>query len=390
MMYWQNLQQAPADYTSYYSSFQTPEPPRQTQTPPTEPQSTFAPTDPAIRNGSKKRRACNECKQQKLRCDLSTLVNPTAQSCSRCKRLGLECRIDRSFRRERKRKRSDELEKEVDSLKQELSRRSTSAQALGSEKHTDVGLTSQHDTMGSDSGSSRSMHHRQQAGNVFPTSFSNMTTPESTHGVEPPVATNTTYSSDIGSGRNNLSLAHFAGRGPQTLENVRLSADVIDELFNEYFAHYHPFLPILDARASPEKYLSSSVVLFWAIVSVASRRYDGDPTLLSRLARPVTDLTWKNLQGVPLSKYAVQALALLCTWPFPVSSSTADVSYMWSGLMVQIGMQMGLHRPFNTQDFTRNPVQLDESEVYETVRTWAACNIVAQRSVNSASIHILA
>jgi len=89
-----------------------------------------AETERAIRNGSKKRRACNECKQQKLRCDLSTMTRPTSDPCSRCKRLKHECRIDQSFRRERRRKRSDELEKEVVSLRRELSRNSASAQTL--------------------------------------------------------------------------------------------------------------------------------------------------------------------------------------------------------------------------------------------------------------------
>lgn len=72
------------------------------------------------RHPNQKRRACNECKQQKLRCDLAGTQDPTVTSCSRCTKLGLDCRIDEGFRRERKRKRAVELESEVQTLQQQL------------------------------------------------------------------------------------------------------------------------------------------------------------------------------------------------------------------------------------------------------------------------------
>lgn len=81
---------------------------------------------------------------------------------------------------------------------------------------------------------------------------------------------------------------------------------------------------------------------------MAARRFESDPTLLTRLARSVT-------------------------------SSTADVSYMWTGTMMQISIQMGLNRPMNPQDFTKFRIKLNDKEIAERVRTWAACNIVAQR-----------
>lgn len=72
------------------------------------------------RHPNQKRRACNQCKQQKLRCDLAGDENPAVISCSRCTKLGLECRIDEGFQRERKRKRAVELESEVLGLKHQL------------------------------------------------------------------------------------------------------------------------------------------------------------------------------------------------------------------------------------------------------------------------------
>ena len=52
---------------------------------------------------------------------------------------------------------------------------------------------------------------------------------------------------------------------------------------------------------------------------------------------------------------------------------------MLAGLMMQIAMQIGLHRPSHSQDFTKFKVELMEEELRDRVRTWAACNAVAQR-----------
>lgn len=52
---------------------------------------------------------------------------------------------------------------------------------------------------------------------------------------------------------------------------------------------------------------------------------------------------------------------------------------MLAGLMLQIGTQMGLHRALDVADFVKVPMKLSEHEYAEWVRTWEACNIVAQR-----------
>jgi hypothetical protein len=52
-------------------------------------------------------------------------------------------------------------------------------------------------------------------------------------------------------------------------------------------------------------------------------------------------------------------------------------------MMVQVAMQLGLHRPSHTQDFSKFRVELIEEELRDKVRTWAICNIVAQRYVTT-------
>lgn len=122
-----------------------------------------------------------------------------------------------------------------------------------------------------------------------------------------------------------------------------------------------------------------SELLFWSVISVAARRLKSQPTLLPKLARSVTDLLWRTLRAVPYSVSVVQGLAILCTWPFPTSSSTKDPTFMLTGLMLQIGTQMGLHRDLDAQDFTKEPLSLSASEHAEWRNTWESCNIVAQR-----------
>lgn len=52
---------------------------------------------------------------------------------------------------------------------------------------------------------------------------------------------------------------------------------------------------------------------------------------------------------------------------------------MLAGVMLQLGVQMGIHRAYDVQDFVKVPIRLSAGEHVEWVRTWQACNIVAQR-----------
>ena len=146
-----------------------------------------------------------------------------------------------------------------------------------------------------------------------------------------------------------------------------------------FFTFYHPFLPFLDREKSPDEFYESSPLLFWIMISVAARHHD--QTLLNSLCAPLSELLWKTLADVPQNYIVVKALCIICTWPLPVSSTSSDPTFMLSGLMMQIAMQIGLHRPSHAQDFTKIRIELREEEVRDRVRIWAACNGVAQRYV---------
>lgn len=186
------------------------------------------------------------------------------------------------------------------------------------------------------------------------------------------------------------------------IEDISLTHDRVQELFNQYdihplqistrhdqwlidrlsysfFAYYHEFLPLLDPDKPPDDYYTMSPLLFWTIVSVAARRYRAEPNLFTSLSGPLQRLLWATMSEVPQSYHVVKALCVLCTWPLPVSSTSAEPTFMLSGVMMQVAMQIGLHRPSYAQDFTKFRVELREEELRDRVKTWAACNIVAQR-----------
>lgn len=166
-----------------------------------------------------------------------------------------------------------------------------------------------------------------------------------------------------------------------TCKNMSFILRTSDTNAARFFLFYHPFLPFLDRERSPEDYYNTSPLLFWTIISVGARRYQGDSHLLNSLAGPVSRLVWSTLADIPQSYHVVQALCLLCTWPFPTSSTSTDPTFMLCGMMMQVAMQLGLHRPSHTQDFSKFTVELIEEELRDKVRTWAICNIVAQRYV---------
>ena len=116
---------------------------------------------------------------------------------------------------------------------------------------------------------------------------------------------------------------------------------------------------------------------------MAARHYTPLPNMLRSLAGALSRLLWATVSDVPQSYFVVKALCVLCVWPLPISSTSADPTFMIAGLMMQIAMQIGLHRPSHAQDFSKFKVELRHEELRDRVKTWAACNVIAQRSVLS-------
>lgn len=176
-------------------------------------------------------------------------------------------------------------------------------------------------------------------------------------------------------GSYSLAATHYA----YELEQVRLTDQDVHGLFQEFFSFYHPFLPFLNPDQSPDLYYQQHALLFWSIIAIASRRYRTKPSILQELSSgPLHRLLWNTVGDVPNSYFVIKALCLLCTWPLPTSTSTADPTHILGGVMMKAATGIGLHRPNHTQDFSRVSVQLNTDQLHDRVTTWAVCNVVAQ------------
>lgn len=164
------------------------------------------------------------------------------------------------------------------------------------------------------------------------------------------------------------------------LESVKLTEENVTNLFNEFFAFYHPFLPLLNPQQAPDAYFQQHPLLFWCVIAIAARRFSPQnvPNLLSNLSGPLTRFLWLTISEVPSNHYVVKAMCLLCTWPLPTSTTTSDPTHILCGVMMKTATGIGLHRPNNIQDFSRVSVELNKEQLSDRVSTWAVCNIVAQ------------
>ncbi|KAJ5132225.1 hypothetical protein N7448_006383 [Penicillium atrosanguineum] len=338
------------------------------------------------------KRACNECRQQKvsaasrgmhsasgdasgdaltnahanstslqLRCDVTQ--DPWSD-CSRCRRLKLDCKIESNFKRVGKRSRNAEMEREIIELRKQIATGSPVPAINQQQQHI----------------SSGQLTPKQESSQVSPAGVYQTQTPSALStdqymGSQEAVASLL----DLRSGFDSSNYMRNGGTQIKRIEDVMVVPEKATELFNLFFTYYHPFLPFLDRQQSADDYYNTSPLLFWTVISVGARRYQSDTGLLNSLAGPVTRLVWSTLADIPQSYHVVKALCLLCSWPFPTSSTSTDPTFMLCGMMVQVAMQLGLHRPSHSQDFSKFRVELIEEELRDKVRTWAICNIVAQR-----------
>ncbi|KAI9740821.1 MAG: hypothetical protein M1818_004426 [Claussenomyces sp. TS43310] len=168
----------------------------------------------------------------------------------------------------------------------------------------------------------------------------------------------------------------------QRLEDIALSGDRLASLYNQFFTFFHPFLPLLDPHMTADHYFSLSPLLGWTIVLIASRRSPHEPTLMGTLSTAYNKLLWASISEMPQAYHVVKALCLICMWPLPINSSSIDPTFMISGIMMQIALQTGLHRPSHAQDFGKYVKEVNESEIRDRALTWAACNIIFQNASN--------
>lgn len=129
----------------------------------------------------------------------------------------------------------------------------------------------------------------------------------------------------------------------------------------------------------PNACYTRSPLLFWAIVAVGSRKYDGDPTLLTSLTTRLPPLlnTVVLARENPLA--TIQALTLFCAWPMPFTSLSNDITPLQAGLLLSHAFLTGLNVQGTGQDFHDAKLKIDNSFAERRARLWYLCITICQR-----------
>lgn len=277
-----------------------------------------------------KAKACTRCRQWKVGCDANI---SGAEGCTRCREHGLPCVFDRTFRRTAKRRNVTEMQNELAELRK-LARLDSSANMDNATANSaSSGLTP----------------------DVMPSSAVCSTATE-------PLAASLNFKADL----QDLCIAD------KYIGGMHLAASHVNELFRIYFTRCHPYLPFSMCR-SIETIYQKCPMLFWVVCAVASA-----DTARPQFEGPIRSLMCDVLDPSKGSNAEmVQAILILCIWPFPFANQETDSSFIYSGIATQISLSIGLHRPAVDTGFQIGASKRDGDEQIRRT-TWLACFIVAQ------------
>lgn len=154
-----------------------------------------------------------------------------------------------------------------------------------------------------------------------------------------------------------------------------LLCSLIDVQQTRFFATYHPYFPILPEQHEFLAEYDSNRLLLWTVLAIASKGREDMPNVYTSLVEPVRRLASGIYAPQSRSLKTMQALLLLCVWPFPFQQTINDPSTMYCSLATTIGYQLGLHRPLHRSDFDENAMGPGISNISER-STWYGCFIV--------------
>jgi len=130
---------------------------------------------------------------------------------------------------------------------------------------------------------------------------------------------------------------------------------------------------------TPDDYYERSQLLFWTIIAIASRSYSEEAGIYAGLRTPLDKLMWEKISSTPHSHLTIQAILLLCVWPYSSPSMVTNPSFMLISIAKTACMHLGLHRPEILQDFNRVKFRVLPEHVEEAAKVWAGCCIAAER-----------
>ena len=292
-----------------------------------------------------KAKACTRCRQWKTRCDAPERV---PGGCSRCRSLGLTCVFDPSFKRLSKGRCVQQMSAEIQQLRQTLANSGASNASASPQSGQDtigrplepVSWEAQLSGTSDGTGSSPAQFSTSLSVNTIPIPSGPLTDQD------------------------------------RTLGNVCLTRSQVERHFKTYFTRHHRYLPFKVSSESPEEVYMRSSLLFWVICAVTSSWKQ--QTQLSPMIKPMI------AASIHMSSYSVetiQALLIMCIWPFKAARLSEDPSQFYSSIATQMSLQLGLHRPSQPywplqHGSLSGPLTAADKDVRLT--TWLSCYLVNQ------------
>lgn len=120
----------------------------------------------------------------------------------------------------------------------------------------------------------------------------------------------------------------------------------------------------------------ASPLLFWTIIVIASSKHPLHGNHFCSLQVPFHRLLSEHLTRSIRSIWTIQALLLLCLWPFPVANQLDDPSWEFCGIAVAAALKMGLDEcpvPWG-ESIRPTPVELTWR-----LKTWLGCFLVSTK-----------
>ncbi|CAO3587532.1 unnamed protein product [Absidia cylindrospora] len=172
-----------------------------------------------------------------------------------------------------------------------------------------------------------------------------------------------------------------------------IPATVIDKLFSLFMKYQYHYLPIFPKRYLTPSFLllnsdatlstihgpitvptTTSPVLFWTLCAVACPMAYHQDLISRQMWDSITDHVRLLLQKHSMVTHYVlrpftalahiYALVVLCEWPLPHRTTQEDLTWIYSGQAVHIGLLVGLHRSWFKSEFV---IMENDNSEYESV-----------------------
>jgi hypothetical protein len=96
------------------------------------------------------------------------------------------------------------------------------------------------------------------------------------------------------------------------------------------------------------------------------------------MASKIIDLALQSIKG-KITIRNIQALIVLLTWSMSRDRHALDPNFLLSGTLLNTSVQIGLHTPLFSQEYSRDKLDLTMAEFNTRVLLWAYSVMTYQR-----------